>query len=163
MKKLQVISFLILVTISISAQKSSVVIDMNYRTKMDETKWGIGVQYRYNLPADFRLAADVVAYFPHENNLGLDLGLNLQYLLPMNPKMKLYPIAGFIVSNQSISAEPKSRNLTDFGLSLGGGVEFKLGKKSFFNIDYKYYFLSKDEPYWYRDYANISMGCGFRF
>ena len=74
------------------------VIDMNYRTKMDETNWGIGVQYRYNLPADFRLAADVVAYFPQNNDFGLDLGLNLQYLLPMNPKMKLYPIAGLIVS-----------------------------------------------------------------
>lgn len=163
MKAIQIIIVLLVISMGVSAQKSSMVIDMNYRTKVDESHLGIGAKYRYNLPYDFRLGANAVAYFPEDSNFGLDLGMNLQYVVRTNRLMALYPMVGFIVSNQSLSAEPNNRNLTDFGLSLGGGVEISLSKKGFVNIDYQYYFLSKDEPYWYRDYANISIGYGFRF
>lgn len=163
MKQLYILSILLVLGISLSAQKSSVVIDMNYRTKVDESNWGIGAQYKYCLPYDFRIAANAVAYIPEDSSFGLDLGMNLQYVISANRLMAFYPMVGLIVSNQILSAEPNNRNLTDFGLSVGGGVEFNLTKRGFLNIDYKYYFLSKDEPYWYRDYANISIGYGFRF
>lgn len=144
------------------AQKSSAIIDLGYRTKFDNANWGMGGQFKYNLPYNLRAAADVMAYFPQNSDLGLDVGLNLQYLLKFD-RVGLYPVIGIVMSSHSFSAEPNSRDVTDFGLSLGAGAEFNLSRRSFINIDYKYYLINKDRPFWYTDYANIRIGYGFRF
>jgi len=145
------------------AQKSSVIIDLVYRTKMESSNWGIGGQYKYNLPYNFRAAADIMAYIPEDSNLGLDAVLNLQYNLIIFEKIGINPSVGVIISNHSFSADPENRKVSDFGLSIGGSAEYNLSRRNFINIDYKYFLINKDKPYWYRDYSTIKIGYGFRF
>ncbi|MDU1891892.1 MAG: outer membrane beta-barrel protein [Dysgonomonas sp.] len=163
MKRLYFIATLLMICLCLFSQKSSVVIDLAYRTKFEYTNWGIGGQFRYNLPHNLRLAGELTAYFPEESDVGLDVGVNLQYTFHLNEKITLYPLVGAIMSNHSFSAEPNSRNQTEFGVAMGAGAEYNFGRKSFINLDYKYYLIDKEKPSWYRDYAVIKLGYGFRF
>lgn len=132
---------------NLKAQKASVVIDIGCRNKMENASWGIGGQFRYSLFKDFRLASDVIAYFPQDGNFGLDVGLNVQYLFRILPKVSVYPVAGLIISNHSLSAEPNARNMTDSGFSFGLGAELNIFPKGFINADCRYSIISKEKPY----------------
>lgn len=154
--------FFLFCALNVSAQNKSIIIDLGYRTKFEETKWGVGGQFKYQLFNNFRLATDLTYYFIEKNNLGLDIGVTAQYLLPLHDKLSIYPIAGVIISNHSFDAIPNSYKYTDLGLSIGGGSEFNIAKNKFINAEFKYYFLNKEKQE-YRDYGIIKIGYGFRF
>ena len=157
------IIFIYVILFSISAQKSTVVIDLGYRNKTDNAKWGLGAQYKYKLPYNLRVAADFIFYLPKESTTGLDISVNAQYLLNIKKDITLYPIAGIVMSNHSFSAEPYNRHITDLGLETGLGGEFYLSKSSFINAEFKYLFIDKEKPAWYRDYGIFRVGYGFSF
>lgn len=163
MKKVFVLLLVLTICICAQAQRSALIIDAGYRNKFDYTNWGIGLQYKYNLPLNLRVAADVMGYIPEESDFGLDIGVNIQYKLPIQKNLSVYPFAGVIISNHSFSADPNARNQTEFGVSLGFGAEYNVSKSGFINIDYRYNLIHKEKPAWYRDYSLIRLGYGFRF
>jgi len=162
-KRIMLLFFIIIIIPELPAQRKSIVIDLNYRTEIRDSKWGIGGQFKYSLTSDIRLSSDVSAFVFNERDIGLDAGLNVQYLLSLNNMVIVYPFAGFMISNHSFSADPNRRNVTDPGMNIGGGIELNCGRKSFINIDFRYNFISKDKPRWYENYALLRMGYGFRF
>lgn len=149
--------------VSVQAQKSALIMDLAYRNKFNYTNWGVGLQYKYNLPANFRAATDFVAYFPEESSFGLDFGINLQYQLHVCNNLSIYPFVGGIMSNHSFSGIPNNVNETGFGLSFGAGVEYNVSKKGFLNFDYRYNLIDKKKNAWYTDYSLIRIGYGVRF
>lgn len=187
MKNSLVFAFMFIFCLSMYAQKSSVIVDLNYRTKMNQSNWGAGLEYMYVFPFNLRLAVDAVYYFPETNgnrleqSTGLDFDFSVQYLIKLNDKLNFYPIVGAIVTNHKFSFMPiicydgsvdapafdsklaTSVYYTDFGVNIGGGVDYNIGEKYFIKADYKYNFIKKDDYPKYRDYANISLGFGYRF
>ena len=105
--------FLVILGLSLSlnvlSQRSAVVVDVGYRTALDDANWGIGAQYKHILPFNLRLGVGAMAYIPEDNNFGLDLNLDLQYLVKLNDRVGLYPLVGFLISNHDFLAEPDSR------------------------------------------------------
>jgi hypothetical protein len=67
MKKSLLFLVLFFICVCVQGQKSSIIVDLGYRTKFDNTNWGIGAQYKYALPLNLRLATDFVAYIPEDN------------------------------------------------------------------------------------------------
>ncbi len=163
MKKLLLFPVLFFICLCVQGQKSSLIVDMGYRTEFDKANWGIGAQYKYTLPHHLRLAADVMAYIPEDSDYGLDVGVSLQYRLNVYKELYCYPFLGAIMSNHSFSAIPNPRNQSEFGFSFGLGAEYNVNKKSFVNLDFRYSLIDKEKPAWYKDYGLIRVGYGFRF
>ncbi|SHF51395.1 outer membrane beta-barrel protein [Dysgonomonas macrotermitis] len=157
--------FILLCFISITtvqAQKSSLTVDLGYRNKSDRANWGIGTQFKYTLVKDFRLGADAMIYIPEDSYMGLDIGVNAQYLIHLQERLLVYPVAGLIISNHRFPSDPKARHVTGLGFSFGLGGEFYLSQKYFINADLRYSLIDKDKPHWYKDYALFRVGLGFR-
>jgi len=148
------------------SQKMSAILDLNYRMMEgghNLPDWGIGGQFTYSFTKNFRLAADFSAYFPDDSNNSLDISVNAQYVLPVSGHFAVYPFAGAIISNNSFSADPNNRNVTDYGFNIGAGLEYNFSAKSFLNFDFRYAFLDKEKPAWYDNYGIFRLGYGFRF
>lgn len=163
MKKTLFLLLFTALSIGIYAQKSSLVFGLGYRTKIDDAKFGIGINYRYSLPYNIRLATNVTGYFPTDSNFGLDLSLSAHYLVKAADNFTVYPIVGVVASNHNFSAEPNNRNLTDFGCNLGLGAEFDLSARRFVNFEFNQLLLKKEKPEWYSNYSILSLGYGIRF
>lgn len=163
MKKTLITILFAVLCICTYAQKSSLVFDLNYRSKIDDAKYGIGANYRYSLPYNIRLAANVTAYIPSDSNLGLDISINGHYLVNIIDNFRLYPVIGVVASNHSFSAVPNNRNITDLGCNLGLGAEFDLSDRGFLNFEFNQLLLKKEKPEWYSNYAIFSIGYGIRF
>ncbi len=148
---------------AVQAQKSALIIDLAHRNKLDYANWGIGLQYKYSLPVNFRVAADWVAYFPDNSNSGLDVGINLQYQLHVYNNLSIYPFIGGMISDHLFSGIPNSVKQTGFSFSFGIGAEYNLSKSGFINFDYRYNLIDKEKYAGYTDYSLIRLGYGFRF
>lgn len=157
--------FVLLLTLhsGVYAQRSAAIVDFGYRNRFETTNWGMGLQYKYSLPSNLKLVTDVMAYFPQDSDFGLDVGLNLQYYLNACQNLYIYPFVGGIMSNHSFSAEPDARNQTEFGVNLGLGFQYNVSAKGFFNLDFRYNLIDKEEPAWYTNYGLFRFGYGFRF
>ncbi len=148
---------------AVQAQKSALIIDLAHRYKLDYANWGIGLQYKYSLPANFRVAGDWVAYFPDNSNSGLDVGVNLQYQLRIYNNLSIYPFIGGVISNHLFSGIPNSVKQNGFCLSFGVGAEYNVSKNGFVNFDYRYNLIDKEKYTGYTDYSLMRLGYGFRF
>jgi opacity protein-like surface antigen len=88
-----------------------------------------------------RIGGDVSYYFPKTQNvLGvaevetdlLAFNINGQYVLPLQPALWVYGLAGLSIGRASVSADAPgfgqaSETETDTGLNIGGGAEFAVG------------------------------------
>lgn len=134
---------------------SSGLIKGAYQTEME--RFGIGAEVRFDLPSNFRIAPDVMFFFPKNHTTGLDINVNAHYLLKINDeRFALYPLAGINMSNNRVSYKGFSDSFTEFGFNLGIGGEYNLDSKSFLNAEFRYTFND-----W--DYAQFSVGYGLRF
>ena len=135
------------ITTSIYAQqaKNSYVGSIGYQTEFQ--RFGIQLQGRYQLCSVARLAPDVTFFFPKNQVSGLDINLNLHYLIPVK-KLTLYPLVGIglqtnFYGNSSIINEPDGlRTLNEtgshFALNLGGGLSYPLSENCYLNAETKF-------------------------
>jgi opacity protein-like surface antigen len=163
MKKTLLFLVLCLTSVCMQGQRSSLILDLGYRTEFDYADWGIGAQYKYDLPHNLRIATDLLAYIPGEDYFGLDLGVNLQYHINVYKNLYCYPLLGVIMSNHSFSADPNRRNQSELGFNFGLGAEYYISKTNFVNLDFRYNLIDKDKPAWYKDYGLVRIGYGFKF
>lgn len=162
-KQLLFLVLFIFVSSNSFSQKSTIVIDLGYRTKFDNTKWGMGSQYKFSLNKNFRIASDFMLYIPEDSDFGLDVGLNIQYVINPVNNLSFYPLVGGIMSNHHFSADGGDRNQSEFGMALGAGAEYYVSRRGFISADWRYHLIDKEKPNWYRDYGVIRLGYGFKF
>jgi outer membrane protein X len=114
----------------------------------DYTNFGLGAKLQYNVTNPVRVEA-AFNYFPPKDMLSMwDLGLNGHYMIQLNEKITLYPLAGVAVLGSKIDLGPlaalmddddtSSSSSSDFGVNLGGGIDLKLSEQLFFNVQLKY-------------------------
>ena len=153
------------ITTSIYAQqaKNSYVGSIGYQTEFQ--RFGIQLQGRYQLCSVARLAPDVTFFFPKNQVSGLDINLNLHYLIPVK-KLTLYPLVGIglqtnFYGNSSIINEPDGLHTLNetgshFALNLGGGLSYPLSDKCYLNAESKF-------MVGYKHNMNFMIGIGHTF
>ncbi|NDW09401.1 outer membrane protein [Dysgonomonas sp. 520] len=169
MKKiLFLVAVLFAASISMSAQKgnTSVLANIGYQT--DYERFGVGAQFRYNLLNNVRIAPDLMVFFPKNKVTGLDLNLNVHYVINLKPsQLSFYPLVGFSMQNNfwgkktvidtgGIEVRTKSKSSTDLAFNLGGGISYNLDAKNYLNAEGKFMFGDND-------CAVIMLGYGIRF
>lgn len=131
-------------------------------------RFGISGQYRYYLSNVIRVAPDITFFFPKDKVTGLDINLNLHYVINMNEaRFTFYPLAGIGMQNnfygkQTVIAadgqpvETDSRSKTNLGVNLGAGITYNLTPRSYLNLEGKFMFGDQDN-------AVFMLGYGWRF
>ncbi|GHV14230.1 hypothetical protein FACS1894179_02520 [Bacteroidia bacterium] len=139
----------------------SLLLKAGYQT--DYKRFGLGLEGRYNITDNIRLAPDVTFFFPKSNTTGLDINLNAHYVFEVQDGLSIYPLAGIGVINNRVSSvdlgggvKTESHGMTDFGFNLGAGASYDLSDNSYANFEFKYTFQD-----W--DCATIMVGYGVRF
>jgi outer membrane protein X len=109
------------------------------------TNFGLGAKLQYNVTNPIRVEAAFNYFLPKDMLSMWDLGLNGHYLIPLNEKITLYPLAGFAVLGSKIDLGELAKlfgaddtSSSDFGVNLGGGIDLKLSEQLFFNVQLKY-------------------------
>ncbi|WP_108823149.1 outer membrane protein [Dysgonomonas sp. Marseille-P4361] len=125
----------------------------------DPGRFMIGVEGRYNIANNFRLAPDVMLMFPKNKVLGFDANVNFHYVFPLESQLNIYPLAGLSMLNNRYTGDLPDgvgKGATDWGFNLGGGFEYNLSSSSFLNLEMKYTFSDLD-------HFTVGFGYGIRF
>lgn len=171
MKKLILSVLIALTAMGVNAQtkkgEGSLMGNLGYQTNYD--RFGLGVQGRYVIADNLRLAPDISFFFPKDKATGLDVNLNFHYVFNFSEDgqgFSVYPLAGIGMQNnfygkQTAEVDGKpveiSRdNSTKFAFNLGGGITLPLSKHSFLNAEAKFMFAQDDN-------VVIMLGYGYRF
>ena len=156
MKKLLLMAAVAVFSISGFAQtgEKSVLVKGGYQTEFE--RFGLGVEGRYGLTDNFRVAPDVIFLIPNNHTTGLYVNANLHYTFPLQDNLTLYPLAGIAMANNRVSFAGESWRDTDFGLNLGAGVDYNLDSNSYVNVEFRYTFIDPD-------YALFTVGYGIKF
>lgn len=167
MKKILFALLLAIVSVGAYAQQGSVSGHAKLGYQSDYKRFGVGVEGRYEIIDNVRLAPDAVIFFPKNKTWGLDINLNAQYTFTnIVDKLTLYPLAGVNISNNRTSSDTfyigkekyktKSRGFTEFGFNVGAGADYDITPGTYVNFEMKYTFAD-----W--DYGQFMFGYGLRF
>lgn len=156
MKKILFIVALTVLSISSYAQTDlSSMVSFGYQTGTN--RFGVGIEGRYAIPYNIRVAPQLVFFIPKNDIAGLDINLDVHYLFHLTPISNIYPLIGFAIDNNHYSPPGQpSFGETHLGFNLGGGADYNLNKKNYLNAEFRYT-LNK------YNYGFFSVGYGFRF
>lgn len=118
--------------------ESALGVNLNYG---NDTNFGLGVKYRYNLSDHVRIEPAFNYYFKHDYISMWDLNANFHYLCPVAENVTVYPLAGIGYANATA-------HLKDWGLdnesdgkitvNLGAGADFQVSSSVKLNLELKY-------------------------
>jgi outer membrane protein X len=139
------------------------------------SNFGIGAKFQYNILDPLRLEGSFTYFMPKDYGYSLlaeaklnmwDISVNAHWLFPVADKITVYPLAGLGIVGTSYKASVDmgewgsyggSASDSDFGLNLGGGVDFKISQAVALNVEAKY----KIGGSWSR--LIVSAGVAFQF
>ncbi len=127
---------MLLSTLSVSAQlfeENKLTIGGSYG--FDIEKIGVMVGERSNVTDNIGIDGNLI-YYNYENGYALEVNFNGVYFFSTND-LKPYGILGLNFSTSSFTLLGIKANGREFGLNIGGGLEYSLDKISFF-IEPKY-------------------------
>lgn len=157
MKKVLLSALFILLSFNVYSQTGTTAImpKIGYQTEFKRVF--AGIEGRYFLTNNIRLAPDAYVLFPKNNIWGLDININLHYVFPMEGGLSFYSLVGGAMLNNHWSPDGPSRSWTDFGLNLGAGLQYDLATNGFLNFEFKYTIKEEKDP------AYFTVGYGVRF
>lgn len=171
MKKLLVFVMVMMAAIGMNAQslkgEGSLMGNLGYQTNYE--RFALGVQGRYVIANNLRIAPDLTFFFPHDKVTGLDVDVNFHYVFNMRKDgqgFSLYPLAGIGMQNNFYGkktevvngkeTEVDRSNSTKFAFNLGGGATLPLSARSYLNAEVKFMFAKDDN-------VVIMLGYGYKF
>ncbi len=120
-------------------------------------RFGIGLQARYAILNNVRIAPEVNFFFPKDKVTGLDVNVNFHYVFNFKADgqgFQVYPLVGVgmqtnfygkrTVTFQREEYQESSHTQTDFAFSLGGGITLPLSSKCYLNAETKFMMGDKD-------------------
>lgn len=123
------------------------------------TNVGIGAKFQYNVTDPIRLEGSI-SYFLEKNYVSFwDLSVNGHYLFPLTEQITVYPLVGvgLLGYKANFGFGFGSSSKSEFGVNLGGGIDYKLTDKLILNAETKY----KIGNEWDREL--ISVGVAYKF
>lgn len=171
MKKLLLLVMAVMATFGLNAQtlkgESSLLGNVGYQTNYE--RFGLGVQGRYVIANNLRIAPDVDLFFPKDKVTGLDVNINFHYVFNFSKDgqgFSVYPLAGIGMQNNFYgkqTAEIDGKTIetdrstsTKFAFNLGGGITLPLSEHSYLNAEAKFMFAQNDN-------VVIMLGYGYKF
>ncbi|MDR2956296.1 MAG: porin family protein [Prevotella sp.] len=155
MKKLFLIAAIAVFSFGAYAQTGTMEImpKLGYQTEFKRAL--LGVEGRYYLDNNIRLAPDVSVLFPNNRITGLDVNLNVHYTIPLGNDFTFYPlVGGAMLNNRWSPKEGDANSWTDFGLSVGAGIQYQLYGYGYLNFEFRYTIIEgKDPAYFMLGYA----------
>jgi outer membrane protein X len=155
MKRVAIVAIAVTVSMAAFAQKkgdmaagANVVVGIG----RSYTNFGAGPKFQYNILDAIRAEGSFTYFFEKDYFSVWEVNLNGHYLVPIGEKMVVYPLAGAGVMGFS-----KGYYSREFSFNFGGGVDFLLTDKMFFNVELKH----KLGDYW--DRTQLSAGIAYRF
>ena len=153
MKNLILLAMITLASVGMNAQtvkgEGSLMGNVGYQTNYE--RFGLGVQGRYAIANNLRIAPDVTFYFPKDKITGLDVNVNFHYVFNFKEDgqgFSVYPLAGIGMQNnfygkKSVETngqevEIDRSNSTKFAFNLGGGITLPISERSYLNAEAKY-------------------------
>lgn len=126
-----------------------------YGTEIENV--GLGFQFDYYLTNAFRLTPNATVWFKKDNLSSWDINFDVNYIIPLAQRWKVYPIAGLTLSSwkRHSVGDIESDTKTKFGVNLGAGIEYDITSNWFLNFEFKYRIIS--------DYDQAAMGVGFGY
>ena len=103
---------------------------------------GVGAKVRYGLK-NIRLEGGVNYFLPKNDVSGLDLGVNAHYVVSLDDKISVYPLAGISYYRASASFGGISISSSDLTLNFGGGASYQLNDKLSLGAELKYQTYTK--------------------
>ncbi|MDR0825289.1 MAG: porin family protein [Prevotella sp.] len=157
MKKVLLVLILAALSLGVNAQTGSkeVMPKIGYQTELE--RFGIGVEGRYFLTDNIRLAPGLTFLLPKNHITGFDVDVNVHYVFPLQNGLSVYPFIGGAMLNNRISYEGVSDKGTDFGFNIGAGVQYDITDNGYLNLEFKYTFVDGKDP------AYIMLGYGIKF
>lgn len=121
------------------------------------TNMGLGAKFQWNVINRLRIEPSFNYFFKKDLVSMWDINANVHYQFPVGAKINLYPLAGLSVLGTKASVLGFSASDTEFGVNVGGGVDFKLSEKLILNVEPKY----KISGAWSR--FIVSAGVAYKF
>lgn len=142
MKKLMMIAALMLMSVGAFAQ-GEVAIGANAGIALygDEyNPFGVGAKLQYEFVQNVRAEAAYNYWFAKDKTGVMDIDLNLQYLIPIADKLKVYPFGGvnLAITHGDAWKYVFDKQQTFFGFQGGAGIEYYLTDNVKVNLDAKY-------------------------
>lgn len=156
MKRLLLLIALVAIFMGAQAQTGSKSLMLKAGYQTDYERFGMGLEGRYNITDNIRIAPDLTFFFPKNHVTGLDINVNAHYVFDVQDGFSVYPLAGIAAVNNRWSAGGDSEGSTDFGFNLGAGASYDVTSTSYLNFEFKYTFQD-----W--DCASFMVGYGVRF
>ncbi|MDR2951549.1 MAG: outer membrane beta-barrel protein [Dysgonomonas sp.] len=128
---------------------------LGYQTEFK--RFALGVEGRYFVTENVRIAPGVTFLFPKNSMTGFDADINVHYVFPIQEGLSVYPFLGGAMLNNHWSLDGGSRNTTDFGMNVGAGAQYDVMENGYVNIEFKYTFVDGPDP------AYFMLGYGIRF
>jgi len=119
---------------------------LNYGSGDGWSSIGIGAKFRYNVTSPIRLEG-VFTYFLKKDYVSMwDFSVNAHYLFKAGEKLTVYPLAGLGLTKATASASGEymgydynvSASASEFGLNLGGGLDYDLSENMVGNVELRY-------------------------
>jgi outer membrane protein X len=158
MKKLLFMFMFAALALGVQAQQGSKAVMPKLGYQTEAKRFGLGVEGRYFLTNNIRLAPGVTFLFPKNKVTGLDVDVNVHYVFPIQGGLAFYPfIGGAMLNNRFSPEEGDSASTTDFGLNIGAGAQYDITDSGYVNLEFKYTFIEGADP------AYFMLGYGIRF
>jgi len=171
MKKVVFLFFSMVLALGMNAQSrkgdSSFMANAGYQSNYQ--RFGLGLQYRYAIANNLRIAPDVTFFFPKDKVTGLDVNVNFPYVFNFKADgqgFQVYPLVGVGMQNNFYGDRTSTfngneikedrDNTTDFAFNLGGGITLPLSARSYLNAETRFMFGDKDN-------LVFMLGYGYRF
>ncbi len=156
MKKITLLTALAFVSLLANAQLAlqSGHLRLGYATEREHAT--VGAQARFEVADQIRFSPEALIMLPQNHTIGFDLNANAEYVFPLENGLSAYPLAGLNMANGRFSYQGYSDSYTNFGLNIGGGIDYKLNDTNYLNAEVRYTLNSSD-------YASFLIGYGFKF
>jgi len=101
-----------------------------------ESDFGLGVKASFDVSEKFKVSPSVSYFFtesvPEVSTTMMSFDADAHYFFELKEKLSVYPLAGINVFYTSVSSSFNSvysASSTDFGINLGGGLNYKVSDK----------------------------------
>ncbi len=126
-----------------NAQKGEMAAGVNFNFGTAYTgaysNMGVGLKYQYSITDHLRIEPAFTYYFKKDYISMWDVMANVHWVFRMvDNKLNLYPLVGLGVLGAKASVFGYSASTTNFGINLGGGVEYKVHEHIAIGAELKY-------------------------
>ncbi|MBK5721033.1 porin family protein [Dysgonomonas sp. Marseille-P4677] len=153
------ITLILLIALSFSAYaqlgEKVIMPKLGYQTESE--RFLMGIEGRYSITNNVRIAPGLSILFPKNHVTGLDVDVNVHYVFPIQGGLALYPFVGGVMMNNRYSHNDLTLKDTTFGLNIGGGAQYDITSNGYLNFEFKYSFIEGTDP------AYFTLGYGIKF